>query len=151
MDALEWVQASLDSARAIAGAGVVVVWDAGGAPEIEVASPGRPSSEELDSLGSGGERWFTVPVARGRIMAALPGPGKVRFSAEEQTFLAQVATSLFGGPACGTSLRERLDALEHGAIVDALGQTAGNKARAAKLLGITRSGLYLKMKRHRLE
>lgn len=149
--AVQWVRAALDFARGITGAGVVIVCPAGGAPEIEEASAGRPSKEDLESLASGGGRWFRVPVARGRIMAALPEPGKDHFSVREQKVLEHVATSLFGVPASGISLQEQLDEVERGAIVDALRKTAGNKARAARLLGITRGGLYLKMKRHGVE
>jgi len=47
-------------------------------------------------------------------------------------------------------LRTRIDALERDAITDALRRSAGNKSLAAKLLGITRNGLALKMRRLKL-
>lgn len=46
-----------------------------------------------------------------------------------------------------SSLRDRLDALERSQIVDALARTENNQTRAARLLGITRNGLALKLKR----
>ena len=36
-------------------------------------------------------------------------------------------------------------------VVDALGRAKGNKSRAARLLGLTRSQLYTRMKRFGLE
>jgi transcriptional regulator with PAS, ATPase and Fis domain len=48
-------------------------------------------------------------------------------------------------------LKERVDELERAAIAEALATTGGNKTRAAELLGITRNGLSLKMKRLGLE
>ena len=49
------------------------------------------------------------------------------------------------------SLQERVEALEREAILEALHRAAGNKSLAAKLLGITRNGLALKMTRLRLK
>jgi len=45
------------------------------------------------------------------------------------------------------TLEERVDDLEREAIRDALAQSGGNKTRAAKILGLTRNGLNLKLKR----
>ncbi len=44
-----------------------------------------------------------------------------------------------------------LQSVEIDAIQDALRRTNGNKAAAARLLGITRAGLYLKLKRHGIQ
>jgi len=48
-------------------------------------------------------------------------------------------------------LKERVDELERQAIREALAVTSGNKTRAAELLGITRNGLNLKIKRLGIE
>lgn len=50
-----------------------------------------------------------------------------------------------------TSLRRILEEAEKEAIMDALKFTAGNKARAARMLGIHRTGLYQKLKRHEID
>jgi DNA-binding NtrC family response regulator len=47
-------------------------------------------------------------------------------------------------------LKERLTNAERSAIVEAMRQAGGNKARAARILGIHRTGLYQKLKRHGL-
>jgi len=47
----------------------------------------------------------------------------------------------------GTSLRTRLNLLERNSIVEALAASSSNRSKAARLLGITRNGLALKMKR----
>jgi two-component system response regulator HydG len=44
-------------------------------------------------------------------------------------------------------LSQQVIDVERDAILDALARTNGNKAHAARLLGITRAGLYLKLKR----
>ncbi|MEA2603647.1 MAG: two-component system, NtrC family, response regulator HydG [Acidobacteriota bacterium] len=49
-------------------------------------------------------------------------------------------------PATGT-LQEQVDAVEREAILRALATAEGNKSKAARLLGITRNGLSLKMER----
>ena len=48
-------------------------------------------------------------------------------------------------------LKELVDDVERGAIRAALDRTGGNRARAAKLLGLTRPGLRYKMRRLGLE
>jgi DNA-binding NtrC family response regulator len=45
----------------------------------------------------------------------------------------------------------RLDAVERDLIVKALGEAGNNRSQAARLLGITRSQLYTRMQRHRLD
>ena len=47
-------------------------------------------------------------------------------------------------------LRHILEDAEKRAIIEALRLSGGNKARAAKMLGIHRTGLYQKLKRYQL-
>jgi DNA-binding NtrC family response regulator len=54
-------------------------------------------------------------------------------------------------PSPDTTLSNRLEHAERDAILEAIRQSGGNKSRAAKLLGITRAGLYLKLKRYGIE
>ena len=117
---------------------------------IGEVSCGSPSREDLELLALGGGRWLRVELAHGLLMAALPVPKKDCFSLPEQQLLRQVATVLLT-PSLGIPLHDRTNAVERDAIACALRQTSGNKARAARLLGITRGGLYLKMKRYGLE
>lgn len=42
----------------------------------------------------------------------------------------------------------RIEALERALIVFALAQTTGNRTRAARLLGLTRSALLYRMRKH---
>lgn len=147
---MQWVRAALESARTIAGAEAILVCAAGGALALGELSCGNPSAEDLELLALGGGRWLRVELVRGLLMAALPAAKKDRFSIPEQELLRQVATTLLT-PSIGVPLHDRIDAVERDAIAGALHQTAGNKARAARLLGITRGGLYLKMKRYGLE
>jgi DNA-binding NtrC family response regulator/pSer/pThr/pTyr-binding forkhead associated (FHA) protein len=49
------------------------------------------------------------------------------------------------------TLEHRVETAERDAIVAALRQCGGNKSRAARLLGITRAGLYLKLRRYQIE
>lgn len=88
-------------------------------------------------------------------LAAQPWPGNLRElhgvlhrltarrSAGDIT-LADLPTAYRGGPQVSRLAgRERA---ERGAIIGALGQTRGNKVRAAELLGISRTTLYSRMK-----
>jgi len=147
---VQWVRAAIESARAIAGAEAILVCAAGGALALGELSCGNPSSEDLELLAAGGGRWLRVTLAHGLLMAALPAAKKDCFSIPEQQLLRQVATILLT-PSLGVPLHDRTNAVERDAIACALRQTGGNKARAARLLGITRGGLYLKMKRYGLE
>jgi len=54
-------------------------------------------------------------------------------------------------PPEGGALQERVKSTERDAIVAALEQAGGNKTEAARRLGITRAGLYLKLKRYGIE
>ena len=66
---------------------------------------------------------------------ALPSPSPMRGSTT-------------GGSGSAASLSGRIEDAEREAIVDAIRRAGGNKSRAAKFLGITRAGLYAKLKRH---
>jgi transcriptional regulator with GAF, ATPase, and Fis domain len=54
-------------------------------------------------------------------------------------------------PVTGSAFAPSLADLERQAVVDALRHAKGNKSRAAARLGLTRSQLYTRMKRHGLE
>ncbi len=54
-------------------------------------------------------------------------------------------------PATGAAFAPSLADLERQAVLDALRHAGGNKSRAAARLGLTRSQLYTRMKRHGLE
>ena len=56
----------------------------------------------------------------------------------------------FWAAATSRPLRKALEVPERKILVDALARTNGNKKEAAKLLGISRSALYEKLKRHGL-
>lgn len=66
----------------------------------------------------------------------------------EKELPKELFTPLPAIPTGGETLN--LDTLERNAILLALGKTAGNKKKAAQLLGIHRPTLYSKMKRHRI-
>jgi transposase-like protein len=51
----------------------------------------------------------------------------------------------------GRPLSERLHEQERGAIIAAIDQAQGNIAHAARALGINRSTLYYRMRKHGLE
>ena len=51
----------------------------------------------------------------------------------------------------GEMVRSSVEAIEREKIVDALGTTAGKRTMAAKALGLSRQGLYAKMKRYKLQ
>ena len=63
-----------------------------------------------------------------------------------------VVTKLFGGgpPAEGSSLSEQMEQHEREAIQRALVAAGGNRAKAARLLGLGRATLYKKLKSHGL-
>jgi len=61
--------------------------------------------------------------------------------------LSELASVLAGEPLLGRSLREQLDRVEALLIARALDRHQGQKTRTATSLGITREGLYKKMKR----
>jgi len=148
--AAQWVRAALESARAIGGAEAILVCAAGGAVALRELSCGNPSGDDIELLALGGGRWLRVELGCGLLMAALPAGKRGRFSMPEEDLLRQVAAVLLTS-SIGVPLHDRIDGVEREAIACALRQTARNKARAARLLGITRGGLYLKMKRYGLE
>lgn len=64
--------------------------------------------------------------------------------------LRGAAATADGAPQAAQSLKAVLETAEREAIAAALRQTDGNKAQAAALLGIHRTGLYQKMHKHQL-
>jgi DNA-binding NtrC family response regulator len=84
--------------------------------------------------------------------------GTVRWNVERQrpnatpAVTAEPAAAPSEAPAApasenGASLRERIEAIERNEIERALAEAGGNQSRAARILGITRNGLALKLKR----
>jgi DNA-binding NtrC family response regulator len=71
------------------------------------------------------------------------GPEEGSPTAAESSTAGEEAT----GETSFRPLQERLDEVERQAILDALARCDGVKARAAELLGVTRNGLAMKMKR----
>jgi DNA-binding NtrC family response regulator len=67
---------------------------------------------------------------------------------ESRHFDVLGAVSANGTP---SALRTAIGSAEKEAIIDALRRAGGNKSKAARLLGITRPGLYLKLARHGLK
>jgi len=53
-------------------------------------------------------------------------------------------------PMVGGSLEKILDEVEKEALIYALDTAKGNKVQAAKTLGLSRAGLYKKLKKHNL-
>ena len=83
------------------------------------------------------------------VTADLLSPEIVRASRELDPVPAspkRPASSMVSAPTSGT-LAEAVEELERQMIQDALRRSSGNIARAAKELGLSRNGLYLKMDR----
>ena len=117
-------------------------------------------------------RWaarFEMPEARltpalVAALAARPWPGNVR-ELDNQiasllatgdggeldvTALDRPGAAPTPGPAAAGPLRARVDAFERTVLADALRDAGGNQSETARRLGITRSTLIEKLKRHRL-
>lgn len=104
-----------------------------------------------------------IPADLSPRLSALPWPGNVRELENTLEMLValshkgEVDLSLLpgGGPGTeggrGLTLKERVDAYERGVIVEALRTTHGNRAEAARVLGIGRVTLYEKLARHGIE
>ena len=110
-------------------------------------------------------RGFTVKALR--TLVAYAWPGNVRELEHEAGRLValcpqgeaidstMISPDILGGePAHGTAapadtleLEKNVDALERRLISQALAQVGGNRTRAAKLLGVSRNGLAIKMER----
>jgi transcriptional regulator with PAS, ATPase and Fis domain len=93
-----------------------------------------------------------------RALVSYHWPGNVR---ELENELTQALVHAIDGPAIDTEhlsfgrrlagcggLRSVSQAFERGVLADALARTGGNRTRAARALGISRQGLYRKLKRH---
>jgi DNA-binding NtrC family response regulator len=79
-----------------------------------------------------------------RAIARCPNGGTL-----ESTYFDDLAAAPASRSA--SSLQSNLAATERDTILAALRRTDGNKSEAARLLGITRAGLYLKLKRHKID
>jgi transcriptional regulator with GAF, ATPase, and Fis domain len=95
-------------------------------------------------------------IERGMILATTDvlTPSDLDFGRRHTTPLSVVAAPSPAGTSSldsGRSLAKRLSEQERGEIVAAVEQAAGNIAHAARALGINRSTLYYRMRKHGLE
>jgi DNA-binding NtrC family response regulator len=96
-------------------------------------------------------------VERAMILATsdVLAPADLDFGRRQSVPLASVATQTWPGGSSpidgGRSLYKRLSEQERGEIVAAVEHAAGNIAHAARSLGINRSTLYYRMRKHGLE
>jgi two-component system response regulator HydG len=79
-----------------------------------------------------------------RAIARCPSGGTL-----ESTYFDDLSAAPASRPA--SSLQSSLTTTERETILAALRRTDGNKSEAARLLGVTRAGLYLKLKRHKID
>jgi DNA-binding NtrC family response regulator len=79
-----------------------------------------------------------------RAIARCPSGGTL-----ESTYFDDLVSAPSPRPA--SSLQSNLAITERETILTALRRTDGNKSEAARLLGITRAGLYLKLRRHKID
>ena len=91
----------------------------------------------MESRGPEGQRALAVAESDGELTPA-------QFSAR----LFEVLEPIHAVVQPGESLRETLSRVEAWLIRHALDANSGRRAATARLLGITREGLYKKMKRH---
>jgi two-component system response regulator HydG len=94
------------------------------------------------------------------LLVAQPWPGNVRELENAVEMLVALShegeldPGLLPGveaSSTGLGLRERMNAYERGAIVEALAASRGNKTAAARALGISRVSLYEKLEKHGIE
>ncbi|MCU0234903.1 MAG: sigma 54-interacting transcriptional regulator [Thermoanaerobaculales bacterium] len=85
-----------------------------------------------------------------RLVAACPAGGTIESALISPALLAETSPEE-PVPAGGLELKLQLAALERRLVVRALDATGGNRSEAARLLGITRNGLAMKMKRLGIE
>ena len=102
-------------------------------------------------------RYLRLPPDLLPQLCALHWPGNVR---ELENTIEMLVALLHGGDldlsllpgaapeARGLTLRERVDAYERGVVVEALRAARGNKAEAARALGIGRVTLYEKLAKY---
>ncbi|MDQ1348379.1 MAG: hypothetical protein QG573_1753, partial [Acidobacteriota bacterium] len=129
----------------------------------EIHGVSRKAIELLTAYGwPGNVRELKNEVDRAVLLATSGGHlegdhfGPVKYAVEQGRAAALQAGLLHGSTPAAVPpqnepahrvLHSRVDAVEREAILEALRTTRGNKSRAAHLLGITRNGLALKMKR----
>jgi DNA-binding NtrC family response regulator len=100
----------------------------------------------------GNVRELKIAVERAVLLCADGGALQIRHFEH----LEQPSATMPGAPAMTaalgreTVLQPRLDDAERAAILDALRRANGNKSEAARLLGISRAALYLKIRRLKL-
>ena len=115
------------------------------------------SSETLDLFSNywwpGNVRQLRNEIQRGVALSAPGGTiGPEHLSAELSMQPAAVATTVVTGlPAPGTRLNLAVERLERELIRTTLDRSGGNISEAARQLGLTRRGLYLKLRRLGLE
>lgn len=101
--------------------------------ELERAVLVAPDGAAIDSTHLGPVRWL-VEQAQGA-------------SGDRPTASVALGESTAANSLSFRALGERIATVEHEAIREALARTGGNQTEAAKLLGITRNGLALKLSR----
>ncbi len=89
-----------------------------------------------DSASVVGPEGLSVEIAKAGSESAAPAPAPARRASEAAISVPE-----------GVTLGEAVEELERQMIAEALRRSAGNIARAAKELGLSRKGLYLKMDR----
>jgi DNA-binding NtrC family response regulator len=82
-----------------------------------------------------------------RVAASVTAPGAAGAHANVAPFAAAQAAA----PGQAVTLAEAMAELERRMISEALRKHSGNISRAARELGLTRRGLYLKLERHSLK
>lgn len=86
-------RALLESAAAIAGTRTILVCTKDG--EFAVSEiVGTFADEDMDTLSSASNRWFTVPLGKGKMLAAHPREA-ASFSVWQREFIEHVGTTLF--------------------------------------------------------
>lgn len=116
---------------------------------VPQAGPTRLSDEAMRRLEQhawpGNLRELRHEMMRALVIAA----GRSEILESDLSPALRAPTSVAPKPnAEGSSLDEKIYALEHGEIARALAETSGNRSHAAERLGISRQGLLNKMARH---
>jgi transcriptional regulator with PAS, ATPase and Fis domain len=86
-----------------------------------------------------------------RLLAACPAGGTIESAMISSAVLSETVADDPASSADDLDLKRRLAALEKRLVERALEQAGGNRSEAARLLGITRNGLAMKIKRLGIE